>query len=239
MTIDWIDEAVRTFPVRAHTAGDLVPARTALLVVDVQRHWTDPDGPVCTLLRRDFPDLHAYFTARLAGRVLPNLRALLAASRAAGVRPVFVTFGSLLPDGADLTPRRRRRVASHGGTARFAMRAGEPYHAICPDLPVGPDDLVLNKSSSSAFNSTALHQILRNLGVDTVVVAGLVTNGCVELTARDASDLGYETIVAEDASGAYIEEIHRAALVNFARVYGAVRTTADLVGALAARRAPA
>ena len=75
---------------------------------------------------------------------------------------------------------------------------------------------------SSAFNSTGIEWLLRNMDVTTLVVAGVATDMCVETTARDAADRGFDVIVVEDATMTYYEHHHRAALSGFARVFGQV-----------------
>ncbi len=67
------------------------------------------------------------------------------------------------------------------------------------------------------------------MGITTLVIGGVVTNVCVETTARDASDLGYGVILVDDACAAHSPEIHEAALLSFQGPFGRVRTTHDVV----------
>jgi nicotinamidase-related amidase len=93
-------------------------------------------------------------------------------------------------------------------------------------------ELVVEKNTSSAFNSTGIEWFLRNMDVTTLVVAGVATDMCVETTARDAADRGFDVIVVEDATMTYYEHHHRAALSGFARVFGQVWESRRVVAAL-------
>jgi nicotinamidase-related amidase len=93
-------------------------------------------------------------------------------------------------------------------------------------------ELVIDKNTSSAFNSTGIEWMLRNFGVETIVVTGMATDMCVETTSRDAADRGFNVIIAEDASATFFEHHHRAALSGFARVFGQVWKTQDVVAAV-------
>ncbi len=94
---------------------------------------------------------------------------------------------------------------------------------------MGADDLVLSKTSSSPFNSTSIDRFLRNLDIDTLLVCGVVSNGCVEGTIRDASDLGYQVVMVEDACAAVTPALHQAAITNLKDAFCNCRTTDDVV----------
>lgn len=94
-------------------------------------------------------------------------------------------------------------------------------------------ELVVEKNTSSAFNSTGIEWLLRNMGIETLVIAGMATEMCVETTARDAADRGFDVIVVEDATATFYEHHHRAALSAFARVFGQVWSTDSVLAALA------
>jgi nicotinamidase-related amidase len=75
--------------------------------------------------------------------------------------------------------------------------------------------------------------VLHNMGIDTLILSGVVTNGCVETTARDARDLGYRVIIASDGCTAMSEEAHRNALHFLSRTRGNVRSIDELVAEIA------
>ena len=119
--------------------------------------------------------------------------------------------------------RRRRDTDALATTSAPALwHSGTFEHEIVGQLEPRDGELVLEKNTSSAFNSTGIEWLLRNLGVTTLVVIGVATDMCVETTARDAADRGFDVIVVEDATLTYYEEHHRAALSGFARVFGQV-----------------
>jgi nicotinamidase-related amidase len=88
---------------------------------------------------------------------------------------------------------------------------------------------VLSKTSSSPFNTTAIDRLLRSLGIDTLLVCGVVTNGCVEGTVRDASDLGYQVIMVDDACAAVTPALHQAAITNLKDAFCNCRDTDSVV----------
>ena len=100
------------------------------------------------------------------------------------------------------------------------------------ELAVLDDDIVVEKTASSAFfpDRCPLHGLLRDRGVDTVLVTGTLANVCCEATARDASTLDYRTIMVADANAARRDQDLNATLYTIYRSFGDVRTTADLIG---------
>lgn len=90
-----------------------------------------------------------------------------------------------------------------------------------------PGEIVISKTSSSAFNSTAIDQMLPNLGIQYLIACGVVTNGCVDLTVRDAADRNYRVIVAHDACAAMSPQIHQAALLCLDGFVGMVKSAVD------------
>lgn len=214
--------------------------RAALLVVDLQNYGCNPDVGLVRMLSLRHPELAGYYVSRLTETVIPNALRLVEAFRGAGRQVAFTRHGPLFADGRDLIPLRRRRDTSalaQTGTPTLWHR-GTYEHEVIEALRPSADDLVLDKNTSSAFNSTGIEWLLRNLGVETLVVAGMATDMCVETTARDAADRGFATIVVEDATATFVERHHRAALSGFARVFGQVWSTRDVLRALARAVAP-
>ena len=102
---------------------------------------------------------------------------------------------------------------------------GSFEHEILEELVPRDNELVIDKNASSAFNGTGIDQLLRNLNLETLVIAGMATDMCVETTARDAADRGYNVIVVEDAVATFFPDHNRAALSALARVYAKVWST--------------
>jgi nicotinamidase-related amidase len=151
----------------------------ALLVVDVQQEYFDPEGPAFV------PD---------GAKALPRILDLIAGFRAHDLPVVFIRHAHR-PDGSDLG----RMGDFLPPDEEDSFVEGTPRVAFVDELPVTEDDLVVTKRRYSSFAGTDLAPILRTLGVTTVVVTGLMTSFCCETTARDASTLDYETLFVIDA----------------------------------------
>lgn len=203
----------------------LVPAQSALLFVDVQNFSAHREGGEFRDLPREaFDARYGWFFDELEGRVIPNMQAVQAACRAAGVEVMYTTIESLTLDGRD----RSLDYKITGFHVPKGSWDGKVLDAIAPQ----GDEIVLPKSSSSVFISTHIDYVLRNLGVRQLAICGLVTDQCVESAIRDACDLGYLVTEVTDACLTYTEARHAASL-NAIRGYCRQVTTADLVAELA------
>jgi nicotinamidase-related amidase len=193
--------------------------RTALLLVDMQRIWLEPGLDPDHADRG--PDHHFYKVTREV--VIPNQRRLLAAARGAGVEVLHTIIQSLTEDGRD-------RSLDHKLTPIHippSLKEGLPP----PELaPVG-DEIMLPKTSSGVFNSTNIDYVLKNMGIRYLIISGVVTDQCVDMAVRDASDRGYLVTLAEDACATYSQARHDNALKAFGG-YCWVSDTATAVGRL-------
>jgi biuret amidohydrolase len=208
--------------------------RAALLVIDVQNYSCNPLTGVAELLLTEGSPFAAYYIGRVTTVMVPNIRRLLLAFRRDGREVIYTRHGPFLPNGRDLVQWRQMRNADAVSvTGRPTLWPSGSYeHQIVNDLEPVAGELVIDKNSSSPFNSTGIDQVLRNLGVETLVLTGTATDMCVETTGRDAADRGYGVIVVEDATATYHEEHHRASLAALARVYGQVWTTSRVITSL-------
>ena len=179
------------------------------------------------------PEVAGYFVPRIAD-VVANVGRLLSAFRHCNREIVYTRHGALLTDGRDMILRRQRRdVDAVQQTHRPTLWAkGSHEHKILEQLAPMDRELVIDKNASSPFNGTGVDQLLRNMRLETLVVTGMATDMCVETTARDAADRGYNVIVVEDAVATFFPEHHRTALSAMARVYGQVWSTEDVLHAL-------
>ena len=213
------------------------PRASALVVVDVQRYFSSPDYPFAQVLEKLVPGMTAGYLDRVRSRVLGNIAQLEAAFRAQGLPVIFLAAGCCLPDGADL-PEWMRDFDNLGLTLlgrRVCPPVGDPSWQIDETVAPRAGEMVLNKTSSGGLASTKLDQTLHNLGINSLVVCGLTTAVCVTQTARETADRGFRVIVAEDACTEMSEEMHEAALLAFAYVFGRVRSTEDIVSMLMTR----
>jgi ureidoacrylate peracid hydrolase len=115
-----------------------------------------------------------------------------------------------------------------------ALTAGNKGHELWAALDVRADDLIVEKNRFSAFiqGSSNLAEVLRERGLDTVLITGTVTNVCCESTARDAMMLNFKTIMVTDGNAAVTDEDHNASLCAFYLTFGDVMPTDMLVTCL-------
>ena len=207
---------------------------TALLVVDMQYSSVHPDYGLSRLVYLNYPGIANYYFPRVSNLVIPNIRKLLTVFRQNEMQIVYLTLGSEHPDGMDMAPlikhRQAQRRAQEGVTTTFIK--GTLEHAVIEELKPEGNDLVINKTSYGAFNSTGVDSILRHLRVESLVITGVGTDICVETTARDAADRGYNCVLVEDACATFDQISHEATLRTFAKVFGMVKSTEQVIAEL-------
>jgi biuret amidohydrolase len=213
---------------------DLDPRTAALVIVDMQYASGSRDHGLGRALKaRGQEALGAYRFDRIERTVVPAIQRLLGFFRERGLRVVFLTVGSELPDYSDLLPHMRAFAESAGNTR------GNHEHEIVDALAARPGEPVLNKTTMSAFHSTGFERLLRAWGVGQLLFTGISTNSCVEGTARDAADRGFRCLLVEDGCGAASRQLHEAACHNFQRLLGRVDSSARVIAELDAARVPA
>ena len=180
-------------------------AQSALLFIDVQNFSAHPDGAEFNGLSASEREAkYGYYFDRLRNIALPNMRRLQAAFRQAQIEVLYAVIESLTLDGRD-------RSLDYKITG-FHVPKGSWDGKVLDELAPEGDEIVLPKTSSSVFVSTHIDYLLRNLGVRQLVIAGLVTDQCVESAVRDACDLGYLVTLVTDACATYAQERHDASL---------------------------
>ena len=212
--------------------GFVLDSRTvALVVVDMQYASGSRDhGLGRSLKARGQEALGAYRFDRVERTVVPTIQRLLAFFRARGLRLVYLTVGSELPDYSDLLPHMRAFAESAGNTR------GNHEHEILDALAPRPGEAVLNKTTMSAFHSSGFERLVRAWGVAQLVFTGISTNSCVEGTARDAVDRGFRGLLVDDGCGAASQSLHDATCANFARLLGRVASRAQVLTELEGAR---
>lgn len=190
------------------------PASTALLVVDLQKGEYNPDKVASE------PE-DAYLFDRIGNTVIPNGRKLIAGCRRAGIEVIYTVVESLTLDGRD-------RSLDYKISGIFAAR-GSVEAEVLDALKPEPNDIVIPKTSSSLFNSTNFEYVLRNLGIEYIMVMGIMTDQCVETAVRDGCDRGFLMTLIDDACATHSERRHRDALEGF-RGYCRICATGDVLG---------
>ena len=204
--------------------------RTALVIIDMQRDFLEPGG----------------FGAALGndvGRLRPAIapcRAVLDAARARGLLVIHTREGHR-PDLSD-APRLKvergdpaLRIGAPGPMGRILVR-GEPGHDIIAELYPRVGEPVIDKPGKGAFYQTDLDLMLRNRGIETLLVGGVTTEVCVNTTVREANDRGFRCIVLADCCASYFPEFHAAGLAMIKAqggIFGSVAASPAVLGALA------
>lgn len=182
------------------------PARAALILIDMQRDFLEPGGFGETLGN----------DVSLLQKAVGPCQTALAAARGANMLVIHTREGHR-PDLRDAPPAKlergapSKRIGDPGPMGRILIR-GEAGHDIVAALAPLPDEPVIDKPGKGAFHQTDLEQVLRNNGIDTLIVGGVTTEVCVHTTIREANDRGYRCVALADACASYFPEFHRIGL---------------------------
>ena len=216
-TIRW-----QTDPDWPHALPELEidPSRTGLVIVDVQNYSSKNRAilPMCVQLR-DFFHKHS-------------------------LEVIYLRVGSFLPERRDMHPKRALSwVRLPGDAPGPEVYPGTHNHQIMNELAPLAGELVIDKNSSGAFNSSAIDRYLHALGLQNLVFCGSATSRCVDNTARGAADRGYNVMLVEDACVDPVDRNHCTTIHTFGRAFGAVKTTqqvlTELGGLLEPQKVPA
>ncbi|MGH6941554.1 isochorismatase family cysteine hydrolase [Hypericibacter sp.] len=176
----------------------VVPARTALLTVDMQN--ADCAAKVRHRKLDPTPENNGYryFYDRLEKMVIPNQRRLQAATRKMGIENIYIVIESLTKDGRD-------RGIDHKASQMHYPR-GSWDAAVIDEVAPEEDDIIVRKTASGPFGTTNLDYLLRNMGFDQIIVFGVLSDQCVENTVRVGGDLGYLVTLVTDCCATYSQE---------------------------------
>ena len=205
-------------------------ARTAVLMIDMQRDFMEPGGFGASLGN----------DVSLLRETVPGALRVLKLARAAGM-VVAHTRECHRPDLSDCPPSKRDRgapslrIGDAGPMGRVLVR-GEAGTAIIAELAPLDGELVIDKPGKGAFYATNLGTELAARNITHLIVGGVTTEVCVQTTMREANDRGYDCLLVEDATGSYFPEF-KAATLEMVRAQGGIvgwtATSAQLAAALA------
>jgi ureidoacrylate peracid hydrolase len=205
---------------REFVYDNLDPRKTALVVVDMQNAFMLPGV--------------AHALCPMAEKIVPNINRLAQAVRTTGGIVIWIKT-TFKDDALKNWSTYFEMVKPEQGARRVAaLTAGSKGHELWAALDVRADDLIVEKNRFSAFiqGSSNLAEVLRERGLDTVLITGTVTNVCCESTARDAMMLNFKTIMVTDGNAAVTDEDHNASLCAFYLTFGDVMPTDMLVTCL-------
>ena len=213
-----------TLELYAHYRRDLfIGPRAALLAIDLYELAYQGGARPVAEVAKDFPSscgVNAW------NAIAPTQR-LFAAARAAGL-PVFYSTGETRPEG---------KPGAVKATNRRSAPTSADVYAIRPEFAPRPGDVVLFKQRASAFFGTPLVAHLTQLGVDTIIVCGESTSGCVRASTVDGYSYGYHMVMAEECCFDRSEISHKVNLFDLHHKYADVMRTDEICATLAARRA--
>ena len=213
----WVQDRVIARQGRLHPYDHFDAARTAVVVIDMQRYFTEPGFQgECAPARG----------------VIAPINRLCASLRDAGGTVVWVQTASDNADtfwshhhGVMLTPERSRRRLE-------TLNRDAPGYALHPEMDARPGDLRVTKRFYSALapGSSELEPLLRGRGIDTLFITGTVTNVCCESTARDAMMRDFRTVMIDDGLAAITLQEHEQALQGWILFFGDVLTVDEASG---------
>ncbi|QEX24524.1 cysteine hydrolase [Hypericibacter adhaerens] len=226
--------AIKARPFDYPYDGRLDPARTALLVIDLQVDFLSEEGYFA----------RQGYDASALRAIIPAVRALIAAARQAGC-PVIYTRQGYRSDLADRTAYEQWRhkranlpVGEPGPCGRLLVR-GEPGFQIIPELEPAPQDIIVDKTANGAFYATDLDHVLRARGITHLLFTGCTTDVCVHTTLREANDRNYQCLLVEDGCASGDAYAHEAAVYMTTiegGLFGVVAKTQDVIAGFASLR---
>ncbi len=195
--------------------GELVvPSKSAVIVVDVQNDFCEPDGAAA----KNGSDTSA------ALAMIPRLQRLLDGARAHGVNVIFIQTIHEPSTDSDVWLGRKKDPSK-----KNCLKGswGAQFTIVAPEA----NEPVVIKHRYSAFINTRLDSVLRTLKVETILVTGVATNVCVESTARHGYMLDYNVVFVGDCAAAYDQAAHDMTLLVHGKYFGAVATSGEVLAA--------
>ena len=212
----FVDKAKRMRDGRLNAYETLDARKTALVVVDMQNYFVADGMPSC---------------APQAQTIVPNINRLAQATRSAGGTVIWIQTEALAADLNDWA-NRKEATSAEGWARRQSLLAkggdGFPIYSTCEVLA---EDKIAIKYRYSAFipYPSELDDLLRKLGIDTLLVTGVATSTCCDSTARDAAMWGYRTLMVSDGNADQTDSLHNHTLGKFLVTFGDVQSTDDLL----------
>ncbi len=195
----------------------LDPARTALLVIDIQNTYLEP---------KDDEEEQARwqpFFDRMNSQVIPKVAEMIAFSRQKGIEVIFARIACQTLDGRDRSLSQKKP-----GFNYLLLPKDRQDSQIVPELTPKGDEITVLKTTDSALTGTNLRLTLHNLGIDTLIVTGIFTDQCVASTVRSLADESFNVLVVDDCCAAATDALHEAELEILNMIYCHVVRSQDI-----------
>jgi ureidoacrylate peracid hydrolase len=201
---------------RVHWFDKLDPSKTALVVIDMQNTFCEPGSPAEVPVSRS---------------IVEPINGLAEELRAKGVPVIWILHANTQHEGRSDWEVFFNHVVADEVRARTIESLAPGRQEVWQILKCVPEDITIIKNRYSALiaGSSSLERVLRNLGVDTVLIAGTKTNVCCEATARDAMMLDFKVVMLSDCCAALSDDEHRATLETIIQQFGDVLTGAEVL----------
>lgn len=198
---------------------ELDPAKTALLVIDIQNAYLTESADPAERTR------WTPFMARMHQKVIPNTRRLIDRCREINIDVIFARIACQLTDGRDRSLSQRKP-----GFNNLLLPKDEWASQIIDALAPLPNEIILTKTTDSALTGTGLRLTLHNMGIQHVICAGIFTDQCVSSTVRSLADESFDVIVCHDACAAATNALHEHELRSINWIYCQVASTDETLG---------
>lgn len=200
--------------------------KTALLSVDMQNSEWSPERIAKARIPGSKEAPYLEIMEKIENQLIPNQQRLQAAARKAGIEVIYTTIESYTLDGRD-------RSLDHKISNLFCPKGSWEAKVIDAVGPQ-PNDIVIPKTASGIFNSTNIEYVLRNLGIEYLIIYGICTDQCVECAIRDAADRGFLVTQVEDACAANEVARHNVSIEQMRGHYCRTRTTDEIIAEIVA-----
>jgi len=220
MPIDYI-ERVTHLQGRSHTCETFDTVKTALVVVDMQNYFMhESQQAACAM----------------GAKIVPNVNRIADTVRKTGGLVVWVQNFAPHHSRESWSAMRERFTPENQETRWGSMQKDAFGFELWPELDVHAEDARVVKRRYSAFiqGSSDIEIVLKDNGIETVLIAGIATNVCCEASARDAMMLNFRTAMVSDACATFSDREHAASLGNFYLNFGDVQLTDEIIARLEA-----
>ena len=217
--LDWKTSFRSFYYANAEPPDDIILKKdhTALLVIDIQNTYLEPDEDPVEAARWQ------PFYTRMSDIVIPNNKRLIDWARSAGIEVIFARIACQKTNGRDRSLSQKKP----GFNYLLLPKDGEDSQIVSELNPLN-DEIVITKTTDSALTGTNLRLILHNMGIKDVIVSGIFTDQCVSSTVRSLADESFGVLVVHDACAAATMKLHEKELEIINMIYCHVVSCDDL-----------